>query len=166
LPSPVRRATIVSIRCRPPTTGDGWIFRGHSSVGRALAWHARGREFESHWLHCGNPLLHKHLLFLQERCRFSSFDWQVCVGPRPAVSFLSLSPRRPASRPDSKPPQNRGSRISFGNSRRAGMSAHHLPPPGVSSVTRHSGVPSSTSPVRASPQSRWPREIPRPPPWR
>ena len=25
--------------------------RGHSSVGRALAWHARGRGFESHWLH-------------------------------------------------------------------------------------------------------------------
>ncbi len=24
---------------------------GHSSVGRALAWHARGREFESRWLH-------------------------------------------------------------------------------------------------------------------
>ena len=25
--------------------------RGHSSVGRALAWHARGRGFESPWLH-------------------------------------------------------------------------------------------------------------------
>ena len=24
---------------------------GHSSAGRALAWHARGRGFESHWLH-------------------------------------------------------------------------------------------------------------------
>ncbi len=24
---------------------------GHSSVGRALAWHARGRRFESDWLH-------------------------------------------------------------------------------------------------------------------
>ncbi len=27
------------------------LLRGHSSVGRALAWHARGRGFESHWLH-------------------------------------------------------------------------------------------------------------------
>ena len=24
---------------------------GHSSVGRALAWHARGRRFDSVWLH-------------------------------------------------------------------------------------------------------------------
>ena len=25
--------------------------RGHSSAGRALAWHARGRRFEPGWLH-------------------------------------------------------------------------------------------------------------------
>ena len=30
--------------------------RGHSSDGRALAWHARGRGFESHWLHFVIPL--------------------------------------------------------------------------------------------------------------
>src|SRR6187399_1857563 len=28
-----------------------WPIRGHSSAGRALAWHARGRRFEPGWLH-------------------------------------------------------------------------------------------------------------------
>ncbi len=47
-------------------TADGHsIVRGHSSVGRALAWHARGRGFDSHWLHCHNSLLHKRLYSLQ-----------------------------------------------------------------------------------------------------
>ncbi len=27
------------------------IFRGHSSAGRAPAWHAGGQRFESAWLH-------------------------------------------------------------------------------------------------------------------
>ena len=27
------------------------IFRGHSSVGRAPAWHAGGQGFKSPWLH-------------------------------------------------------------------------------------------------------------------
>ena len=31
--------------------------RGHSSVGRALEWHSRGRRFDSAWLH--QPLLQK-----------------------------------------------------------------------------------------------------------
>jgi hypothetical protein len=35
---------------------------GHSSVGRALAWHARGRGFESHWLHFWKPY---HLAMLR-----------------------------------------------------------------------------------------------------
>jgi uncharacterized protein (TIGR02300 family) len=31
--------------------GDDDEVRGHSSVGRALAWHARGQGFDSPWLH-------------------------------------------------------------------------------------------------------------------
>ena len=31
--------------------------RGLSSVGRALAWHARGRGFESHRLHFGEEYI-------------------------------------------------------------------------------------------------------------
>ncbi len=27
------------------------LFWGHSSAGRALAWHARGRRFDPDWLH-------------------------------------------------------------------------------------------------------------------
>ena len=34
------------------------LSRGCSSVGRALAWHARGREFESHQLHCTTDCHH------------------------------------------------------------------------------------------------------------
>ena len=30
------------------------LFRGYSSVGRALAWHARGQRFESAYLHQGH----------------------------------------------------------------------------------------------------------------
>src|SRR5882672_9515426 len=29
--------------------------RGHSSAGRALAWHARGRRFDPAWLHHASP---------------------------------------------------------------------------------------------------------------
>ena len=28
-----------------------FVLRGHSSAGRALAWHARGRRFDPAWLH-------------------------------------------------------------------------------------------------------------------
>jgi hypothetical protein len=34
------------------------LSRGCSSVGRALAWHARGREFESHQLLCTTECHH------------------------------------------------------------------------------------------------------------
>ena len=30
-------------------------YRGHSSAGRAPAWHAGGQRFESAWLHLENP---------------------------------------------------------------------------------------------------------------
>src|SRR5438477_9778625 len=34
----------------------GWAAkRGHSSAGRALAWHARGRRFDPAWLHHASP---------------------------------------------------------------------------------------------------------------
>ena len=40
---------LLAIPARPfPTRADGW---GHSSVGRALEWHSRGRRFDSAWLH-------------------------------------------------------------------------------------------------------------------
>jgi hypothetical protein len=42
------------------------ILRGHSSVGRALAWHARGRGFESHWLHSHIFEFEEFLRALQE----------------------------------------------------------------------------------------------------
>ena len=38
-------------------------FWGLSSVGRALAWHARGRGFESHRLHFCKPFIYKCLPF-------------------------------------------------------------------------------------------------------
>ena len=42
--------------CRPcQGTYERFLTRGHSSVGRALAWHARGPGFESPWLHCRCP---------------------------------------------------------------------------------------------------------------
>ena len=40
-----------SARGEPPTPA-GW---GHSSVGRALAWHARGQRFDPAWLHHPTP---------------------------------------------------------------------------------------------------------------
>src|ERR1700722_5524037 len=40
-------------RASPKTRG---ILRGHSSAGRALAWHARGRRFDPAWLHHASPV--------------------------------------------------------------------------------------------------------------
>jgi hypothetical protein len=37
-----------------PSGSSAWLLRnlwGHSSVGRALEWHSRGRRFDSAWLH-------------------------------------------------------------------------------------------------------------------
>ena len=39
---------------RLPIT-DPFPWRGHSSVGRALEWHSRGRRFDSAWLHQLSP---------------------------------------------------------------------------------------------------------------
>jgi hypothetical protein len=38
-------------RNRPRNSAKTIPVRGHSSVGRALAWHARGQGFDSPWLH-------------------------------------------------------------------------------------------------------------------
>ncbi len=38
---------------------------GHSSAGRAPAWHAGGQEFESPWLHLGKFLLFLKLIVLK-----------------------------------------------------------------------------------------------------
>src|SRR5690606_29932294 len=66
-----RREVSLEHRCRSPylpaatagfvqaagaATATGWpdpadALRGHSSVGRALEWHSRGRGFDSPWLH-------------------------------------------------------------------------------------------------------------------
>jgi len=32
---------------------------GHSSAGRALAWHARGRRFDPAWLHNDSAMRHR-----------------------------------------------------------------------------------------------------------
>ena len=40
---------------RPESIREGHTKRGISSVGRALAWHARGHRFESGILHQINP---------------------------------------------------------------------------------------------------------------
>ena len=48
--------------------------RGHSSVGRALAWHARGPGFESQWLHSD---------FFDASCRAPSLP-----APRYGASFF------------------------------------------------------------------------------
>ena len=47
----LRAASLRSLRARiyPLCRGSG--ARGHSSVGRALQWHCRGRRFDSDWLH-------------------------------------------------------------------------------------------------------------------
>ena len=42
------------------------LLRGLSSVGRALAWHARGRGFESHRLHLLYIIILKYMPFLAD----------------------------------------------------------------------------------------------------
>jgi hypothetical protein len=39
------------VRLRNAGVPDTRATRGHSSVGRALEWHSRGRGFDSPWLH-------------------------------------------------------------------------------------------------------------------
>ena len=50
---------------RPPDITAKIHIRGHSSAGRAPAWHAGGREFESPWLHLGKFLLFLKLIVLK-----------------------------------------------------------------------------------------------------
>ena len=58
-------------RASPAGTSQG--IRGHSSVGRALAWHARGRRFDPVWLHHLVP----SLLGISDK-RPVSDDWPFC----------------------------------------------------------------------------------------
>src|SRR5690606_30529090 len=49
-------ATAGFVEAAGAVTATGWpdpadALRGHSSVGRALEWHSRGRGFDSPWLH-------------------------------------------------------------------------------------------------------------------
>ena len=48
---PVREAGIIP---RAARHDPGQRFRGHSSAGRALQWHCRGRRFDPVWLHQSN----------------------------------------------------------------------------------------------------------------
>ena len=48
----VIRFEIWDLRFEIYSTGESFT-RGHSSIGRALALHARGQEFDSPWLHLG-----------------------------------------------------------------------------------------------------------------
>ena len=41
-------SVVFGLRRGAPKAASG---RGHSSVGRALEWHSRGRGFDSPWLH-------------------------------------------------------------------------------------------------------------------
>src|SRR6202163_1800403 len=70
---------------------------GHSSAGRALAWHARGRRFDPAWLHqppgsLGGPLLPAYNVRLagqyqiQVDALIGACRAQVGVTPRPTLS--------------------------------------------------------------------------------
>ena len=43
--------TAACAAAHPPLYARLTSLRGHSSVGRALEWHSRGRRFDSDWLH-------------------------------------------------------------------------------------------------------------------
>lgn len=42
----------------------GFLYRAHSSSGRARGWHSRGDRFKSGWVHTVHKTLHKHRYFL------------------------------------------------------------------------------------------------------
>src|SRR6202011_4077921 len=60
-----RYRSIVEVRRGNPKPAH--FGRGHSSVGRALEWHSRGRGFDSPWLH--QTSLRHHSPPSEKRCR-------------------------------------------------------------------------------------------------
>ena len=78
---------------RPGRTPHG--SRGHSSAGRALAWHARGRRFDPAWLHqpsspqthfvaTSTLRRHKHTSLPQAHFAATRMAWVMCGAARRA----------------------------------------------------------------------------------
>ena len=69
----------------PRLAGRDEGIRGHSSVGRALEWHSRGRGFDSPWLHQ-----------LEQGLERFQFDWNMGSDFRPEPTVVWEEGRRKA----------------------------------------------------------------------
>ena len=86
-------ATRRTILDPPRSLGSRW---GHSSAGRALAWHARGRRFDPAWLH-QRPAANLLLPLSEKFARFCrGLARELGVGARPR---RNSAPFQPPSRP-------------------------------------------------------------------
>src|SRR3954452_19982574 len=78
--------------------------RGHSSAGRALAWHARGRRFDPAWLHA-SPSASRGAAARNRRrsvsgeARRAKTDWHILLrAARPCDAEGEASPAKPEAR--------------------------------------------------------------------
>ena len=75
-----------SSKRRLPITDTCSLIGGHSSVGRALEWHSRGRRFNSAWLHqnirrrkTSFPLMPPSCLTRRDAALLFVFSCPICV---------------------------------------------------------------------------------------